>query len=41
MSKQYQRLIQIFEAGNINTTELTATNRGKMRPDLIGDNDIE
>lgn len=41
MSKQYQRLIQIFESSNISTTELTLLNRGKVRPDLIGDNDIE
>lgn len=40
MSKQYQRLIQIFEDGNISTAELTETNRGKVRPDLIGENDI-
>lgn len=41
MSRQYQRLIQILEEGNISTTELTAKNRGQLRPDLIGDNDIE
>lgn len=41
MSKQYQRLINIFESSNVSTKELTAMNRGKMRPDLIGDNDIE
>lgn len=41
MSKQYQRLIHIFESGNVSTKELTLRNRGKMRPDLIGDNDIE
>lgn len=40
MSKQYDTLIRIFEEQNMNTSELRFLNRGKVRPDLIGDNDI-
>jgi hypothetical protein len=40
MSRQYDTLIRIFEEQNMNTSELRYLNRGKIRADLIGDNDI-
>jgi hypothetical protein len=41
MSSQYDTLIRIFEEQGMNTAELKYLNRGRTRPDLIGDNDIE
>lgn len=40
MSRQYQEIIRILEEQHISTDELKHRNRGQMRPDLIGDNDI-
>lgn len=40
MSKQYDTLIRIFEEQNMSTDELRHLNRGRIRPDLIGENDI-
>lgn len=40
MSRQYYELIRRLDDQNINTDDLKVSNRGKMRPDLIGDNDI-
>lgn len=40
MSRQYATIIKILEDENITTEDLTSTNRGRIRPDLIGDNDI-
>lgn len=39
MSTQYDTLIRIFEEQGISTAELKQLNRGRIRPDLIGDND--
>lgn len=40
MSKQYITLIRILEDQHISTQDLKARNRGRVRSDLIGDNDI-
>jgi hypothetical protein len=40
MSKQYEQMIQILSDQNYKTDELKARNRARMRPDLVGDNDV-
>ena len=40
MSRQYDRLIMLFESDNVSTVELRRYGRGDLRADLIGENDI-